>query len=269
MQFFSIFNNEISVYGQFFLVATFGLIFGSFASLFSYRLTTKEPMVFTRSKCANCSSILKIRNLIPLFSWIFQRGKCSKCHAKISIRYPLIEVSFLIMFLAVFVILKQHLDWKTILYFLIGGTLIVMCVIDLEHYFIPNSTQYFLTILATILVLLQGGNSLVLSNISGAFLYAGFGLALFVFFYLTTSLEAIGVDDIKFFFIAGFMLGTSNFLAFMMLSGFLGTLFGSIWQKITKEETFPFAPAICCAAMLCLLFGKKLDLVELMGALIF
>lgn len=264
---------------QVFLVAVFGLIFGSLGSLISYRLSNSEPsegkislgksIIFTRSKCASCAAVLNPLNLIPLFSWIFQRGKCTKCHAKISLRYPLMELSFLAAFLTIFFVLKQQVDFKMILYFLIAGTLIVMCDIDLEHYFIPNSTQYFLTILVTMLVILEGDIGAVWPHVGSAFIYLGFGLALFIFFYFTAGLEAIGVDDFKFFFIAGFLLGVENFLAFTMLSGVCGLVFGSLWQKLKKDETFPFAPAICFATFICMLFGKKLDPVELVGSLIF
>ena len=265
MQFFS----QFTPLEQILLIAIFGLIFGSFASLISYRMARKQPMVFTRSKCTNCGVALKIRNLIPVFSWLFQRGKCSNCKIKISARYPLIELSFLAAFLAIFFVLNRQLDLKMIIYFLVAGTLIVMCVVDLEEYFIPNSTQYFLTILVTILVIMKGGNALVLQNLPAAFLYMAFGLALLAFFYFTIKVEALGIDDIKFFFIAGLALGMQGFLAFMMLSGICGIIFGALWQKIKKDETFPFAPAICLAFFLCLLFGKKIDPVELVGMLIF
>lgn len=265
MQIFSLIDPQT----QLILVVIFSLIFGSFVSLLSYRIANKEPIVFTRSKCTNCGVALTPLNLIPIFSWLFQRGKCSKCHVKISARYPLIELSFLLSFLVIYFVLGQQINLQTILYFLIVSTLILMCVIDLEQYFIPDSAQYFLTILATILVLSDGGSDAVLSHAKSAFIYLGFGLVLLVFFYLTTSLEAIGVDDLKFFFVAGFMLGTANFLAFMMLSGILGASFGSLWQWIKKDQTFPFAPAICLSSFVCLLFGSQLDPVILMGRLIF
>lgn len=249
---------------QLILVAIFSLLFGSFASLLSYRITSNEPIVFTRSKCANCGVALTPFNLIPIFSWLFQKGKCGKCHVKISVRYPLIELAFLVSFLAIYFTLDRQINLKTILYFLIAGTLIFMCIVDLEHYFIPNSSQYFLAAIATILVLSQGGNAAVWSHTKSAFLFLGFGLALLAFFYFTTKLEAIGIDDLKFFFVSGFLIGTQNFLTFMMLSGIIGIVFGSIWQKITKDETFPFAPAICLASFLCLLFGPNLDPVILL-----
>jgi leader peptidase (prepilin peptidase) / N-methyltransferase len=251
------------------LVAIFSLIFGSFITLLSHRIISGESIVFTRSKCLGCETALTPRNLVPIFSWLFQKGKCSNCKAKISWRYPLIEASFLISFLTIYFVLDQKIDIKMILYFLIVSILILMCIIDLERYFIPNFLQYLLTILAVILLISQGGNSAVFSHLKSAFVYLGFGLALWLFFYVTTTLEAIGVDDLKFFFVAGLLLGMGNFLAFMMLSGFIGIIFGSLWQKIMKDDTFPFAPAICMSSFACLLFGSKIDPVILMGKLIF
>ncbi len=269
MQLFLFFNQNFSFEAQVFFVAVFALIFGSFATLFSHRLASKEPIVFGRSKCVNCGFKLKALNLIPLFSWIFQRGKCVNCHKKISIRYPLIELTFLSCFLTIFLVLHHELNWKMILYFLIASTLIIMCVIDLEHYFIPDSTQYFLAILTTILLLLEGGNAVIFIHLKSAILYCGFGLLLFGFFYFAARIEAIGIDDIKFFFVAGFLLGINNFLSFTMLTGLLGLFFGVTWQKFTKEDLFPFAPAICFATFLCLLFDKKINPIELLGSLIF
>lgn len=262
---FSYFDPKI----QILFIGIFALIFGSFASLLSYRLAKNEPIIFTRSNCVNCRSNLSILNLIPLISWMVQLGKCSKCKAKISLRYPLIELTFLISFLTIFFALDQKIDYKMLLYFVISGTLIVMTIVDLEEYFIPNSAQYFLAILVSLLLILQGGTNAILANLGAAFLYAGFGLALFAFFYFTAKLEALGVDDIKFFFIAGLMLGIKDFLSFMILSGVFGMLFGAIWQKVKKEETFPFAPALCLSAFLCLLFDKKINPVDVLGSLLF
>jgi leader peptidase (prepilin peptidase)/N-methyltransferase len=254
---------------QVFFIVVFGLIFGSFASLISYRLARKQPIVFTRSKCVNCGVVLKIKNLIPLFSWLFQRGKCSNCKAKISLRYPMIEASFVLVFLTIFFAQNQQPNIQTLLYCFIAGTLLVMMIVDLEEYFIPDSTQIFLAILAVIFVHLNFGPNAMFARLGDAFLYLGFGIAVFAFFYFTSGIKALGIDDMKFFFIIGFLLGINNFLSFMILSGIFGVIFGSIWQKIKNDETFPFAPALCAAAFLCLLFGKKINPTELIGSLLF
>ena len=269
MEILSLLNSQLSFAGQVSLIATYALILGSFASLISHRLATKQPMVFARSQCPKCKTALKIRNLIPLFSWICQRGKCSNCKNKISARYPLIELSFAISFLTVYLALGSQIDLKTILCCLIAGTLIVMCVVDLEHYFIPDSTQYFLAFLVIVLRIHEHGIDGATMNIGAAFSYVGFGLLLLMFFYFTVRLEAIGIDDIKFFFTAGLLLGTQSLLLFMLFNGLFGAIFGSIWQKVKRDSTFPFAPAICMSLFITMLFGSKINLTEIVGSLIF
>jgi prepilin signal peptidase PulO-like enzyme (type II secretory pathway) len=238
---------------EIFLVAILALIFGSFASCISYRLATKEPMVFTRSKCPKCNIALKIYNLIPLFSWIFQCGKCSNCQGQISLRYPLIEASFMIAFIAIHFACGAEINQKTILIYLIVGTLITISVIDIEQYFIPDSCQYFLAILAILLSITDYGTYGAIGNLKSAFLYMGFGLFLHIFFYAMTKIEAIGIDDIKFLFIAGLMLGVTKFLIFIFTTGLCGVIFGGLWIKFKKDETFPFAPALCFGTITALL----------------
>ncbi len=265
MQFFSQLSSEMQIS----FIVILALVLGSFFSLITYRLFRDQPIGVTRSKCVNCGCVLKVINLIPLFSWLFQSGKCSECRCKISWRYPAIELSFLISFLAIYFVLGRELNVRMLLYFAIASTLIVMCIVDLEHYFIPNVTQYLLAIFVSLLLISQGGANAALINLKAAFLFALFGGALWAFFYFIAKVDALGIDDIKFFFVAGLMLGMKGFLGFMILSGFFGMIFGALWQKLKKDESFPFAPAICLASLVCLLFDKKVDPIDLMGSLLF
>lgn len=254
---------------QIFLVVIFGAIFGSFASLLSHRFATKEAVVFTRSQCPKCHVVLKFYNLVPIFSWLFQRGKCNNCHQKISPRYPLIELTTVVSFVTIFLYSGQKFDYRFILLCLVAFDLIIMSVTDIEHYFIPDFTQYFLAILLIILRISDDGTYGAINNIKSAFAYLGFGLLLLAFYYITTKIEAIGIDDLKFFFIAGLGLGMQNFLFFMLLGGILGTIFGVAWQQIKQDRTFPFGPPICFALYVCLLFGNKVDPIAMFGELIF
>jgi prepilin signal peptidase PulO-like enzyme (type II secretory pathway) len=217
---------------QVFLIALAGLIIGSFTSLFTYRLATKQSLIFTRSKCLNCQVSLTAINLIPLLSWLIQLGKCSKCHVKISLRYPLIELSFLVMFLIVYFTLNQEINNKMILYLLISSMLFAMIIVDLEHYFIPDLMQYVLATFVGLLVVFNNDNFSLLNALGNGFVYVIFGIGLWLFFYYAGGIEAIGVDDLKFFFIAGILLTLKNFIAFMMITGIIGAIFGLAWQKI-------------------------------------
>jgi len=159
---------------QVFLITLAGLAIGSFTSLFTYRLATKQSIIFTRSKCLHCNFNLKAINLIPIFSWLMQKGKCTKCHVKISIRYPLIELSFLSIFLLVYFVLNKEINSKMFLYLGITTMLLAMIIVDLEHYFIPDIMQYVLTIFVGLLVVFNDNFSLIAALGNGA-VYVLFG----------------------------------------------------------------------------------------------
>jgi prepilin signal peptidase PulO-like enzyme (type II secretory pathway) len=250
------------------LVITFGLILGSFCTLLSHRISKKQPIVFARSKCVNCGTNLKALSMIPILSWIIQKGKCSNCQAPISIRYPLIELASVLSFVLIYFALGQRIDEIMLIHFLIASTFIVMSVVDLEQYSIPNILQYLFVSLATLLLISQKGVYGPMNSIGSAFIYLGFGLILYLLFYFTTKIEAIGVDDIKFFFIAGFLLGLPNFLAFILFTGLFGIIFGLMWKVATSEDIFPFAPAMCLSTLLCLLFADKMNPVYLINVLL-
>lgn len=252
MEIFITLNNFIQV----FFVGLFGLIMGSFISLVSHRLVSKEPIFMGRSKCIHCNSKLKIRSLVPLFSWIIQRGKCLNCSAKISMRYPLIEIFCAIGFVLTFFMLDTRIDIKFMLFLAIFVTMFIMVVVDLEHYYIPDILQFILVFLVMILTIHNGGLNSVYDGLKPALAFLAFGFAIWLFFYYSAGIDGIGIDDFKFFLIAGFMLGLNNLILFMLLSGVIGSLFGGVWQKLKKDETFPFAPAICLSAYACLLIGK-------------
>jgi prepilin signal peptidase PulO-like enzyme (type II secretory pathway) len=94
----------------------FGLVFGSFGSVIFYRLwdwPTKETwkwFLVWRSECPKCHHQLKVRNLVPIFSWIFQWWKCEYCKAPISRFYPFLEITSVIIFVWVFLIYSK-LGW--------------------------------------------------------------------------------------------------------------------------------------------------------------
>lgn len=77
----------------------FWLLFWSFSSVIIHRLKSwKWWIVSWRSHCPNCKSTLKFYDLFPIFSWISTFWKCRYCKNKISIIYPILELSTWIVF---------------------------------------------------------------------------------------------------------------------------------------------------------------------------
>lgn len=259
--------NLLPIWFKILIVLISGLSVGSFLTLLSYRLVSGESIIIARSKCVNCHTILKAINLIPIFSWTLSKGKCSKCGSKISWRYPLIEfVSGALFFLILF-INDYQISWIMVLQCLVAANLLLMIITDLENYFIPNQSQISLFILLITLLILDN-NLNIWSNIFGGFALLSFSLLLLGFFYVTTHRQAIGIDDIKFFFIAGFYLTIDKFLFFTLLTGIFGVIFGLIWRIVKKEDTFPFAPAMCLSLFLIVILGKDIDLFDVIASLL-
>ena len=81
-----------------------GTLFGSFFTLATYRIPRKQDIVFKRSYCPNCQHELGFFDLIPVLSYIFVGGKCKYCKQKISIRYPLFELSNGLVFVCLYLL---------------------------------------------------------------------------------------------------------------------------------------------------------------------
>lgn len=90
---------EIYIYINIFIIGT---LFGSFFTLATYRIPRKQDIVFKTSYCPNCKHELKFWDLIPVLSYIFIGGKCRYCSEKISVRYPLFELSNGVIFVILY-----------------------------------------------------------------------------------------------------------------------------------------------------------------------
>jgi prepilin signal peptidase PulO-like enzyme (type II secretory pathway) len=69
-----------------------GLALGSFVTMLSYRAPRNLSIISPPSHCPKCRTPLKIRDLVPVLSWLIERGKCRHCGEKISMRYVVIEL---------------------------------------------------------------------------------------------------------------------------------------------------------------------------------
>ena len=95
---------------EYIMVLSLGLLLGSFAGALSYRMPRKIPWASfsgkeSRSACPSCNTMLTVKNLVPVLSWLLQKGQCSHCGAPISVRYPLIELSSAVICLVLYAIL--------------------------------------------------------------------------------------------------------------------------------------------------------------------
>ena len=152
-------------------------------------------------------------------------GKCRACKENISLRYPVVEAVNALFYAAV--LWRFGMGWHTLFYFAFVSALIVITFIDLDFQIIPDSIT-----LPGILIGLIAGSFLLYdpflrwslmgfkTTIIGA--VTGFGL-----FYLIAVLSrgGMGGGDIKMMAMAGALMGWKS----VLLTTFLGSLFGSVW----------------------------------------
>jgi leader peptidase (prepilin peptidase)/N-methyltransferase len=113
-----------------------GPIIGSFLGLVSLRWPQGRPIAMARSACPACGRKLSPLELVPLVSYLVQRGECRACGAQIDPRYPLIEVGCALI--GVWAGLAMP-GWEGALTAALGWTLVLIAVLDAEHFWLPDA----------------------------------------------------------------------------------------------------------------------------------
>lgn len=239
----------------------FGTIIGSFLNVVILRHNTGDSIVKTRSRCFNCGKNLEWYELIPILSFFIQGGKCRKCKSKISWQYPIMEFLTGLIFLLVFQITHYSL-FITIYYFIIFSLLIVISVYDIRHQIIPNKFVYLFDVLA-LLPLLITNYSLLITHYDHNFLAGLIFSAFFGFLWLISKGKWMGLGDAKLFLGVGWLLGLVNGLIALVLSFWLGSIFGISLMLIRKKEynmksKIPFGPFIVLGTTIAFFFGGQI-----------
>lgn len=235
------------------LIAIIGLCIGSFLNVCIYRIPREESISFPPSHCTNCEHRLQWYELIPVFSYIFLKGKCKNCKEKISIQYPLIELTNAVLYVLVF--LKYQYSLDTIKFMVLVSFLIVIGVIDLKTKFVYNSTMILMGIVAVIFLITDYAKlkSFPMDNILGGIL----GLVIIGLIVFIT--RGMGEGDIEIAAISGLFLGLKGevFMLFfaVILGGIVGAIILIVKRKSGKTE-MPFGPFLATAAITAIFYGN-------------
>ncbi len=261
------------------VVALFSLLVGSFLNVLIYRLphmiqnawnqecrhylglkpqavdTDKLNLYLPLSHCTACKKRLKPWHNIPVISYFILRGKCAYCHTKISLRYPFVEL--LCCITSVYVAWRFGVSWETVAALLFTWILISLTFIDLDHQLLPDQ----LTLLLLWLGLLASIYSLF-TNCHDAIIGAIAGYLVFAFtqwlFKLVTGKIGMGQGDYKFLAALGAYLGWQQLPIVVLLSSFIGMIFGLTHMFIKrqyKSMPLPFGPYLAVAGWISLIWG--------------
>lgn len=238
-----------------------GVIFGSFFNVCIFRIPNNQSISNPPSHCYNCNNRLKPLDLVPILSWVFLNGKCRYCGQKISPRYPTIELLTGILFVLIYNVYR--INYITLYYLVLISILIIVTFIDIDHFIIPDSLIIFGSIYA-ILFNLTGQGIVLKDSILGALICGGGMLILINIIEFIVKKEVMGGGDIKLFFMTGLFLGIKGGLLTILLSIYVGAIYGIgvvIYSKINKldyNSMIPYGPFISVGALITVLCGTNI-----------
>jgi prepilin signal peptidase PulO-like enzyme (type II secretory pathway) len=289
----------------YFFFFVFGLAVGSFINVISLRyqptyqltnLKTLKLLVGGRSHCPICDKKLNWYELAPIFSFIIQKGKCRNCGSRISRQYPIVEFLSGLIFAGVywrfnnldFSFLISHLSPLVIVWILIFILFLLLSIIDIRHYLIPDSINLSLAVLGVILMLLKLTThysslatsflghyaslfdfppllslsssmslSIWLNHLFAAVAAAGFFAAIIII----TRGRAMGWGDFKLAGVLGLIFGWPDIFLVIGLSFIIGSLIVLpflIRGKKKMKDFVPFGPFLVLAATLVFFFGFEI-----------
>lgn len=161
------------------MLAGLGLIAGSFIGLVSLRMPQERGVIFGRSRCGGCERPLPPQRMIPVVSYIFARGRCRDCGALIPGRYPLIELAC--AGVGVWAALSQPDLPSAAFTALLGWQLILIAVVDVEHFWLPDALTVPLLVTGLVAAAVLPTGSLMHSAIGAAVGFLGLWLLAFAY----------------------------------------------------------------------------------------
>lgn len=226
------------------LLFSIGASVGSFLSVVIDRLPRGESLIISRSHCANCRKRLSWYDLIPLFSFIMLSGKCRYCHAEIPFRLFLQEVLIGLFFVVLYAYYSPFIvgiaPFITILIILL--LLLLIFFIDLDAGIIPDQILMLLLLFTTVHHVITRG----VFSLGGLLLVGILSFAAFLALFIGTRGRGMGLGDVKFAFIIGFLLGgVATVVAFylsFLLGGIVSLLLIISGKKKMRGDSIPFGP---------------------------
>lgn len=239
------------------LVAGLGLAVGSFLNVCIHRVPARQSVVSPGSRCPGCGAAIAWFDNVPVVSYALLRGRCRHCGIGISARYPLVELTTMVVFL-------WHLaliGFQPLLVprLILASILIVLFAVDLEHRLLHNviTLPGMVVGFAFSLVLPPGPvDSLLGVLVGGGFLWL-VGEA----YYRFAGREGMGGGDVKMLAMIGAFLGWKLALLTLILSSILGAIVGVIVLARHRgglQLELPYGTFLSVAALTASLYGDRI-----------
>jgi leader peptidase (prepilin peptidase) / N-methyltransferase len=237
-------------------LAWLGLAVGSFLNVVVHRLPRKASVVRPSSRCPACGYDLRWFDNIPVVSWLMLRGRCRKCRAPISIRYPIVEILTMVIFLLHWWVFGWTLLMAVRVVF--ACALIALFAIDLEHHLLPD--RITLPGIAAGLILSLAVPPGIVDSLLGALLGGGVLWAIGEAYFRYSGQEGMGGGDVKMLAMIGAFLGWKLVLVTLILSSVAGSVIGLLVIAIRRggmKYALPYGTFLALGALAASLVGDS------------
>jgi leader peptidase (prepilin peptidase)/N-methyltransferase len=247
-----------------FFTAILGLTIGSFLNVVIYRVPRGSSLVTPGSRCPACEHPVRARHNIPVLGWLVLKGRCADCGTRISYRYPLVELTTSVVFVALTLRMNElHLLSALPAYLYFAAIGIALSLIDLDFRRLP-----------TAIVLPSYPVVAILLTVSSAWrddwwslTRAGVGaVALFGFYFLLRIIHpaGMGLGDVRLAAILGALLAYLSWSA-LVIGAFGGFLLGAVAGVIaiaagrgSRKTALPFGPFMVAGTFLAVFAAQSI-----------
>lgn len=228
-----------------------GLVIGSFLNVVIMRGARGEGLG-GRSRCDHCGIRLRVRELIPIVSFVYQKARCRSCDAVLSWQYPLVEAltAFAFLLIAWMFFPFAQIGIISALLFLLAfpasAALIALVISDLKFQILPDGATATLGVFGIVAGLARG--TLLVDTIAAL----GFALFFAALWFFSHG-RWMGFGDAKLTaatsLVIGFPASIAGFLFSFWLGGAVGMFLMTVGSK-DMQSRIPFGPFIIAGAVL-------------------
>ena len=242
-----------------FLFAILGLVFGSFLNVIIHRLPKEESIIYPPSQCPYCKTNIEWYHNIPVLSFIKLKGKSFCCNQKISLTYPIVEITSMLLWIWAYN--YMYGSTNQIFFIIIASCLLSIFFTDLNQFFIPLELNIVIFLCALL-------NNLLIDQIDLKFHFISMisiSLYFLIIMLLTSYLlkkDTMGYGDIILISSVSFWVGFIDSLLII----FFASLFSIIhWLilKVTsnkKDIILPFGSTIALATLIIFILKNTLHI---------
>lgn len=267
-------NNLVFLEFFFFI---FGTVIGSFLNVCIARIPAGESLIYPPSHCPGCKSKIKPQHNIPLLSYFILKGKCADCSSRISIQYPIVELSSGL--LTFFLFTRYGISLEFFGYLILTMSLIVITLIDLKYMIIPNIISIPGIALGLLFNLLRTdwqtltqliasinlynffriiGEIPLVNSVTGIIFGGGIFLLVAYLYKIIRKMDGLGMGDVKLLAMLGAFLGSGAVFFIIFVSSLLGTLVGVsyiVYKKGDMKYAIPYGPFLSLSAVIYIFTG--------------